>query len=289
MRIANVDGRATLVLEAGAGADVFTASAGQFGPDPHGIFEQWAEFRTWANNVNAKVDVRFDAEQLGAPVPSPRQIFAIGLNYDAHANESGFATPEQLPPVFTKFQSSLSGPQTTVMLPEGGNTDWEVELVAVIGQTAQDVPVDRAWEYIAGLTVGQDISERIVQLRPPAPQFGLGKSFAGFAPTGPWVVTPDEFANPDDLELGCEIDGEVVQQGRTSALIFSVPELLSELSRIVTLYPGDLIFTGTPAGVGMGREPQRFLQDGEHLRSWVEGIGELRQTFVSPSALRMQH
>lgn len=117
-------------------------------------------------------------------------------------------------------------------------------------------------------------------MRPPAAQFSLGKSFAGFAPTGPWLVTPDELANRDDLELGCEIDGEEVQRGRTSDLIVSVPALVSELSRIVTLQPGDLLFTGTPEGVGFGREPQRFLRPGEHLRTWIEGIGELQQGFV---------
>jgi 2-keto-4-pentenoate hydratase/2-oxohepta-3-ene-1,7-dioic acid hydratase in catechol pathway len=134
---------------------------------------------------------------------------------------------------------------------------------------------------VAGLTVGQDLSERVSQLAGPAPQFGLGKSFAGFGPVGPWLVTPDEFENPDDLELGCSIDGEQVQKGRTSELIFSVPQLIEGLSRTVALLPGDVIFTGTPAGVGLGRNPQRFIQPGETLVSWVEGIGELRQSFIS--------
>lgn len=282
MRFANVAGRATIVLGDNTGIDVFKESHGRFGPEPQSVFDAWDEFLKWSNELKSGETIEFDRADLGAPVPEPAQIFAIGLNYDAHAKESGFASPVHLPPVFTKFRSSLTGPDTQVVLPEDGNTDWEVELVAVIGRTASNVSAGDAWNYVAGLTVGQDISERIAQLRPPAPQFGLGKSFAGFAPTGPWLVTPDEFENRDDIEIGCEIDGEIVQQGRTSELLFPVPLLISKLSEIVTLYPGDLIFTGTPSGVGVGREPQRFLQDGEHLRSWIGGIGELNQTFVTP-------
>jgi 2-keto-4-pentenoate hydratase/2-oxohepta-3-ene-1,7-dioic acid hydratase in catechol pathway len=168
-----------------------------------------------------------------------------------------------------------------VVIPEGGNVDWEVELVAVIGKEAKNVSAAEAWDYVAGLTIGQDISERVSQLRGPAPQFGLGKSFPGFGPVGPWLVTVDEFANPDDLELGCSLDGEEVQKGRTSELIFSVPALIQGLSATATLLPGDIIFTGTPAGVGLGRSPQRFIQPGETLVSRVEGIGEMTQTFVS--------
>jgi 2-keto-4-pentenoate hydratase/2-oxohepta-3-ene-1,7-dioic acid hydratase in catechol pathway len=134
---------------------------------------------------------------------------------------------------------------------------------------------------VAGLCVGQDISERITQMQSSAPQFGLGKSFPGFAPMGPWLVTPEEFVNPDDLELGCSINGEEVQKGRTGDLIFSVPSLISKLSAVLPLLPGDVIFTGTPAGVGLGRTPQRFLADGEELVSHIEGIGELHQTFYA--------
>ena len=151
---------------------------------------------------------QIDRSQLGSPSPAPRQIFAIGLNYSAHAKESGFEEPDQLPPVFTKFVSSLSGPDTQVVLPEGGNTDWEVELVAIIGKEAANVSAADAWDYVAGLSIGQDLSERVSQLRGPAPQFGLGKWFPGFAPVGPWLVSPREFSNPDDLAIGCSLDGE---------------------------------------------------------------------------------
>lgn len=284
MRIANHDNRTVLLVSDEAGIDVHTASGGRFGPDLALVYARWEEFSEWAGaltNVPA-ADVVIDRSLLGSPSPAPRQVFAIGLNYSEHARESGFAQPDSLPPVFTKFVSSLTGPDTQVVLPEGGNTDWEVELVAIIGSEASNVPAARAWEYVAGLSVGQDISERVSQLRGPAPQFGLGKSFSGFAPVGPWLVSPDEFENPDDLELGCSLDGEELQKGRTSELIFSVPALIEGLSQTVTLLPGDIIFTGTPAGVGLGRSPQRFIQPGETLVSWIEGIGEISQSFISP-------
>lgn len=288
MRIANHDGRATLVIggpDAAQGLDLATASDGRFGPDLSSVYDQWAELVSWTADLALSGAETFviDRAKLRAPSPRPRQVFAVGLNYDEHAAESGFSAPTALPPVFTKYVSSFSGPDTTVTIPDGGAVDWEVELVAVIGREATDVDADDAWQYVAGLTVGQDISERVTQLRGPAPQFGLGKSYPGFSPQGPWLITPDELDNPDDLELGCTIDGEQMQKGRTGDLIFPVAELVAELSRNVTLYPGDVIFTGTPSGVGAGREPKRFLAPGERLDSWISGIGELHQTFVSAS------
>ncbi|MFC9836450.1 fumarylacetoacetate hydrolase family protein [Rhodococcus sp. NPDC127530] len=288
MRIANIDNRAALVIgETGdeRAVDLAAASLGRFGPGLPAVYEQWAEVVAWAANQDASEladgGVAIDRTLLGAPSPAPRQVFAVGLNYHAHAAESGFESPTHLPPVFTKYASSFTGPDTDVVIPAGGNVDWEIELVAVIGRETSNIDAADAWAHVAGLTAGQDISERITQTRGPAPQFGLGKSFAGFSPQGPWLVTPDEFADPDDLELGCTIDGEQVQKGRTRDLIFPVSKLIATLSRNVTLYPGDVIFTGTPAGVGVGREPQRFLQAGEKLDSWIDGIGQLHQSFVA--------
>lgn len=288
MRIANLNNRAVLVYgENGSeqAADIAGASDGRFGPDLPSLYRSWDEFTAWAATLDveglSQGTISVDRARLGTPSPAPQQVFAIGLNYLSHAAESGFETPTDLPPVFTKYVSSFSGPDTEVVLPPGGNVDWEVELVAVIGREARDIDAAGAWEHVAGLTAGQDLSERLSQMRGPAPQFGLGKSFAGFSPQGPWLVTPDEFADPEDLELGCAIDGEELQKGRTRDLIFPVPMLIAALSRTVTLYPGDVVFTGTPAGVGVGREPQRFLRPGERLDSWIEGIGELHQTFVA--------
>lgn len=283
MRLANHDGRAVILTDDATAFDVETASLGAFGPALRSLYEDWSSFRDWARwvDVPSKATVTIDKALLRAPSPEPRQIFAIGLNYAEHADESGFEKPESLPPVFTKWQSSLSGPYTTVVLPEGGNTDWEVEVVAVIGATAHDVDDGEGWSVVAGLTVGQDLSERIAQLKGPVPQFGLGKSFPGFAPTGPWLTTPDEPLNPNGLKIWATVDDEYVQEGNTGQLIFSIPQLVEGLSRIVTLYPGDIIFTGTPAGVGGARKPPRFLQPGEVLTSGVEGLGTLVQTFAA--------
>lgn len=287
MRIANIDQRAAVVVTDTAGSgtavDLATASDGRFGPDLPSVYRDWTRVREWWATAapTASDGVPVDRARLGAPSPAPAQVFAIGLNYGSHAAESGFESPTGMPPVFTKYVSSFSGPDSEVVLPPGGNVDWEIELVVVIGTEATDVDEADAWSYVAGLTAGQDVSERISQLAGQAPQFGLGKSFPGFSPQGPYLVTPDEFADPDDLELGCAIDGEEVQKGRTSDLIYPVPRLIAALSRTVTLYPGDVIFTGTPAGVGVGRKPPRFLQDGERLDSWVEGVGELHQRFTA--------
>jgi 2-keto-4-pentenoate hydratase/2-oxohepta-3-ene-1,7-dioic acid hydratase in catechol pathway len=278
MRIANLSGRLSLIVGEGA-VDVAEASGGRFGPAVQEVYERFDEFRDWAASTSIPAPGRaFDPVQLGSPAPAPRQLFAIGLNYRAHARESGFAPPPA-PAVFTKFATSIAGPHGEVHLPEG-KVDWEVELVAVIGRHTHQASEADAWRYVAGLTVGQDLSERALQMVGSAPQFSLAKSYPGFTPMGPWLVTPDELADPDDLELRCAIDGEQMQKGRTSELIFSVPALIAQLSAVLPLLPGDVIFTGTPAGVGMGRSPQRYLQPGEVLTSSIEGIGELRQTFV---------
>lgn len=281
MRIANASGRGVLLASDTTGYDIATASDSRFGPRLQAIYDDWAAFTDWAASYTpADEATTFTRAQLGAPSPDPKQILAIGLNYSEHATETGFEIPAHLPPVFTKFRSALTGPDTTVVLPNGGHTDWEVELVVVMGATAHQVSVADAWDHIAGLTIGQDLSERILQMAVPPAQFSFGKSYPGFAPTGPWLVTPDELPSRDDLSLGCKVDGETVQDGRTRDLIFPVAQLVAELSKVITLYPGDLIFTGTPDGVGMGRNPQRFLEVGQTLTTWIEGIGEMRQVFT---------
>src|SRR6266568_2122203 len=143
------------------------------------------------------------------------------------------------------------------------------------------VPEEKAWSYVAGVMVGQDLSERTVQLAGPVPQFSLGKSFPGFGPTGPWLMTPDELPDRDDLRLRCSVDGRVLQDGRTKDMIFSVPELVARISAVCPMRPGDLIFTGTPSGVGMGRQPPEFLRPGTTLVSTIEGLGELRNALVA--------
>lgn len=286
MRLANHGGRAVLLAAGGTdkGVDVAAASDGRFGPDLAAIYADWDAFIAWAVPLTSTVvpDVEVDRAALRSPSPAPSQVIAIGLNYADHAAEAGFEPPQDLPPVFTKFQSAITGPFGEVALPDGGHTDWEVEVVAVIGREAHRVSIDDAWSYVAGLSVGQDLSERVLQFAGQAPQFGFAKSYPGFAPIGPWLVTLDEIdaaGNRDDLALGCAINGEVVQDGRTSKLLFSIPRTIAKLSEVITLRPGDVIFTGTPDGVGLGRQPQRFLQSGETLRTWVEGMGEMEHTF----------
>ena len=259
--------------------DVNTASGGRLPADPQLAYEVWDDVLAFAAAAGGHgTVVEVSESEFENPVPAPRQVFAIGLNYADHAAESALAVPET-PPVFTKFVSSLAGPRGTIELPPG-HVDWEVELVAVIGRRAYRVPAERGWEHVAGLTVGQDLSERIVQLAGPAPQFSLGKSFPGFGPLGPVLVTPDELPERDDLELGCLINGEQVQKGRTRDMVFPVAELVARLSAVTPLLPGDLVFTGTPAGVGLGRTPQRWLQPGDELVTYVRGIGEMRHRMV---------
>jgi 2,4-didehydro-3-deoxy-L-rhamnonate hydrolase len=282
MRIATINQRLHLISGDGA-IEVHAASGGQFGPDPASAFDRWAEFVVWASSARLADPQPFTPESLGSPSPAPRQIFAIGLNYSEHAAESGFARPDKLPPVFTKFPSCITGPFGQIGLPPAGHTDWEVELVVIMGRRASQVSASDAWDYVAGLAVGQDVSERILQAAATPPQWSLGKSYPGFGPIGPWMVTLDELDNPDDLALGCAINGETVQQSRTSDLIFPVPELIAQLSAVATLLPGDVIFTGTPSGVGMGRTPQRWLAPGDVLTTYIEGIGEMRHTFVAAS------
>jgi 2,4-didehydro-3-deoxy-L-rhamnonate hydrolase len=271
MKLAQHNGRAVVVLNEGI-ADVERASQGRFGSDVMALYEDWDAFVEFAAGITTPTDA-LTTEALGNPVPRPRQVFAIGLNYRSHAEESGMALPA-VPATFTKFPASLAGPFDEIEL-VGTNVDWEVELVAVIGRRAHRVAEADGWSHIAGLTVGQDISDRDLQFAAGA-QFSLGKSRLGFGPMGPWLVTPDEFANPDDVGLGCSVDGEIVQDARTSDLVFSVPRLVAELSSVVPLLPGDVIFTGTPAGVGFTRQPSRSLQPGQVLETWVEGIGRIR-------------
>ncbi len=281
MRIANVSGRLTVITGVG-GVDVARASGGHFAADVSGVFDQWDQFRAWATGlepeqVDPEHQVQVQDAQLGAPSPTPRQVFAIGLNYRDHAAEAGFDLPADLPPTFTKFPTCISAPHIGVHLPSD-QVDWEVELAAVIARRADRVSADRAWDHVAGLTVGQDFSERRVQMVGPVPQFSLGKSYPGFGPLGPCLVTADELADRNDLALECTVNGEQVQKGRTSQMIFSVAELIARLSAICPLLPGDVIFTGTPAGVGMARTPPRYLCPGDQLVSTIEGIGSLHNT-----------
>ena len=275
MKLANVNGRAALVLGDQI-ADLATVSGGHFGPDPMGVYDDWDALVELASTVTEGTDPLVEAN-LRNPVPRPRQVFAIGLNYRTHAEEASMALPD-VPAVFTKFPTSLAGPFDEVEI-FGPAIDWEAELVAVIGRPADRVTEADAWSVVAGLSVGQDISDRHLQFAAGA-QFSLGKSRRGYGPVGPWLVTLDEISNPDDLAVGCSLNGEKMQDARTGDLIFSVPRLIAEISAVLPMLPGDVIFTGTPAGIGAVRQPPRFIQPGDVLETWVEGVGHLRNRFA---------
>jgi 2,4-didehydro-3-deoxy-L-rhamnonate hydrolase len=285
MRIANDAGRIALV-ENDRILDIEKASGGAFAADPAVVFERWKELIDWAATVD--VAAHPDSSPLRdavllAPSPRPRQVFGIGLNYADHAAESGLPLPTA-PVVFTKFPSSVAGPDVDVTLP-GASVDWEAELVVVVAAGGRHIDRSEARSHVAGFTVGQDLSERTVQWQGEPAQFSIGKSFENFAPIGPVVVTLDELANAENLVITATIisaDGTrtEVQNGKTDQLIFGVDELISRLSETVELFPGDLIFTGTPPGVGAGRDPKRFLLAGEALVTEIEGIGQITQRFL---------
>jgi 2-keto-4-pentenoate hydratase/2-oxohepta-3-ene-1,7-dioic acid hydratase in catechol pathway len=279
VRLANLDDRPVIVVDIDHRHDSVTVAdlTTHGGYTFDDIFDRWEELSDVAAAVSDAATSTVATAQLGPPSPRPRQVFAIGLNYAAHAAESGQPLPEH-PTTFTKFPTCITGPQAVVGLPSG-SVDYEIELVAVIGRRAERAEATSAWGHVAGLMVGQDLSERAVQLRPPVPQFSLGKSFPGFGPTGPWLVTPDEFDDPDDLALTCRLNGEVMQSSRTSDLIFSIGEIIERVSAIAPMLPGDLLFSGTPSGVGMGRTPPRYLAPGDVLESTIEGIGSITTAF----------
>jgi 2-keto-4-pentenoate hydratase/2-oxohepta-3-ene-1,7-dioic acid hydratase in catechol pathway len=281
VRIYNVAGRLTLGVGPDGGVDVETASGGRFPAAVQPVYELWDGFSGWARAYDGPAAFEIEQDLLGPPVPRPPQVFGIGLNYRDHAEEAGLALPER-PMVFTKFPAAVTGPRGAIARP-AGSVDFEAELVAVIGRRAEGVRAGRAWDYIAGLTAGQDLSERELQTAgPPPQQFSMGKSFTGFAPIGPALVTADEFPDPGDIALGCLVNGQKMQQGRTGDMIFTIPQLVEFLSGVLPLLPGDLIFTGTPSGIGWARKPPLVLQIGDELVTWVDGIGEMRHHFVAP-------
>jgi len=216
--------------------------------------------------------------RLGSPIGAVREIIAIGLNYREHAKESGLPIPSE-PVVFGKSTSSISGPDDDILLPPvSGKTDWEIELGIVIGAVARRVTKEVARQYVAGYCMVNDVSERAWQIERGG-QWGKGKSFDTFTPVGPWLVTGDEL-DPNALDLNLQVNGQTRQQGNTSDLIFDVDTVVSYVSQFMTLMPGDLIITGTPAGVGLGMKPPKYLADGDVVDMSVTGLGTQRHAVI---------
>ncbi|MBT5156750.1 MAG: fumarylacetoacetate hydrolase family protein [Rhodobiaceae bacterium] len=216
---------------------------------------------------------------LLAPVPRPGKIFAIGLNFADHIEESGMETPsEQI--WFTKAVTSVNGPFDPIVIPKISQTvDYEVEMVAVIGKQGKNLSETEVADYIFGYCVGNDVTERFWQHR--TPQWSLGKSFDTHAPIGPWITTADEIADPHALDLTCSVNGELRQSSNTKHLVFNIWQQISQLSQAMTLEPGDLIFTGTPGGVGAAMDPMVFLQEGDVLVTEIEKLGRLEGRLVN--------
>jgi 2-keto-4-pentenoate hydratase/2-oxohepta-3-ene-1,7-dioic acid hydratase in catechol pathway len=218
--------------------------------------------------------------RLGSPVADVGKIICVGLNYHDHAEESGMKVPDE-PVLFTKAVSAINGPNDTVVLPKNASKgDWEVEMVAVIGRQASYVEPAEALDYVAGYCLGNDVSERAFQLEGSG-QWLKGKSCDTFAPIGPWLVTTDEITDPHALDIWLDVNGVRYQDSNTGLMIFSVAEIISFITRFMSLQPGDLVFTGTPPGVGMGQNPQVWLQPGTELRCGITGLGEQQQQVAS--------
>ncbi|MEU4222808.1 fumarylacetoacetate hydrolase family protein [Nonomuraea sp. NPDC026600] len=280
MKLANLAGR-PVIVHGGRALDIATASKGAIDArvEVLSVLSLHAELRNLADRA-ADADWReFDPRELGR-VSRPYKAIGVALNYRGHAEESNLPIPDE-PSVFAKFASSVIGPFDSIVVPaDCDKVDYEAEVVVVMGATGKDIPESDAWSYVAGVTAGQDISDRREQWRKPINQFTLPKSYDTFSPIGPYLVTLDEFADPDDIEVAGHVDDLEVQRGRTSELIFSVPELIAWLSRRVTFEPGDLIFTGTPAGCGVRRTPRLYLNDGMVVRTEVAGVGEMINSVV---------
>ena len=242
-----------------------------------------------------KLNIVKGKPRLGVPVSDIGKIVCIGLNYVDHAKEVGAPLPKE-PIIFLKPTSSLCGPNDEVMLPKGiipkkGKTpsrlvdskrsDWEVELGIVIGDKARSVPEAKAMQYVAGYTIVNDVSERAYQLDAAAGQWTRGKGCDTFCPVGPWLVTKDEILRPQNLSIWLELNGKKMQNGNTKTMVFNIKELISYVSHYMTLYPGDIIATGTPPGVGMGMKPPRYLKKGDEMKLGIDGLGVQIQKVIS--------
>ena len=270
-KLANVDGRSALV-DGGHYFDVATISDGTLPSNPMHALAHGAELTALAKNIAGRTPSGELADaMLGPPVPQPQKSFAIGLNYLDHAAEGSMELPAN-PLVFTKFPSCLTGPYADVEI-RSDFCDYEGELVVVIGKGGKDIPAEHAWDHVIGVMVGQDISDRKAQFAAKPPHFDLGKSFDTFGPIGPTLVSLDGIGDPRELRIVTSVNGEARQDDTVASMVFDVPTVIAYLSQITTLFSGDLIFTGTPAGIGAVHG--KFLADGDVITTTIDGIGSL--------------
>ena len=283
MKLANLRGRATLVVDEGI-IDVEKASNGRFSSRTDTLVGDLEELSAWFESAKPALSESISSAHvmrdpdLGPVISQPGQVFAIGLNYRTHALEMGLTLPTK-PMVFTKFPSSVAGANAPFPI-VSPKTDWESELVVVFGKKGRHVTEADALRFVAGYCVGQDLSDRELQLLGSPAQFSLGKSYENFTPFGPWLTSADEVEDPNNLAIACEVNGERQQNSNTSDMVFSVAELISYLSSVVEIRPGDIMFTGSPHGVGQGQSPPRFLTAGDVLETTIEGLGALRNVAV---------
>lgn len=278
LRLALVGGRAQFILGTGVddarAVDVERHTDGGLPSDPMQCLARWSDVRRAWTTLDGAAGTPVRLEDLSCPVPVPRQVFAIGRNYPEHAREMGAALPSQ-PLAFTKFPSSLNHPAGDIEL-AGDTVDYEAEVVLVVGDGGRDIPVGDAWNRLAGICVGQDVSDRALQYSGTPPQYSLGKSRRGFSVVGPWVADAADLASRDDLQIACTVNGELRQRSGTSSMVFPVEQIVAYLSSICELYPGDLIYTGSPPGVGHGMRPQRYLRPGDVIETTIDGVGTIR-------------
>ena len=236
--------------------------------------------KDWLSHNEATAPRLDDSVRLGSPIARPSKIICIGLNFKDHAAESGFDAPEE-PVIFGKATSAISGPYDNIIIPRGSEqTDWEVELAVVIGKKVSYVDQDQALDYVAGYVLHNDVSERTFQ-KDRGGQWIKGKSADSFAPLGPFMATTDEIENVNDMRMWLNVNGDNMQEGNTSNLIFGVDHIISYLSQFMSLLPGDVISTGTPAGVGMGMDPEVYLKPGDVVELGIDGLGSSKQNVVA--------
>ena len=272
-RLANLDSRAVLVDATGYAYDLETISDGRLGPDLMAAIADIDALHDLDATLGDRDPTgRLDDGVLGPPVPRPPKIFAIGLNYASPVAESQMEPPK-VPLVFTKFINCITGPTADVEL-RGEAVDYEAELVVVIGRDGRDIPAAEAWDYVAGGTAGQDISDRALQFAASPPHFDLGKSRDSYGPIGPVMVSPDLLPDRDAVAITCDVNDERRQDGSSADLIFDVSALIEYISAHATLEPGDIIWTGTPDGVGAASG--KFLVTGDVITTTIEGIGTMR-------------